>query len=308
MFFSRTLFCSLRPQVLTEIGSVLFDRRSQRNSLPFPSTARSQRNSVPFPSSAIIRTRFCSPERPVLNGTQFRSRTAVSQRNSVLFSWAAASQRNPVLFTGGCFSTEPGSVHGRPLLNGTQFRSRVAASQRNPVLFTDGRFSTELSSVPGQLHHNGTRFCSRTAVSQRNSVLFSWAAASQRNSVLFPSGSCIPTELSSVPPGRPVLNGTQFPDIGRSINYNNFPFLACHLQRREAIPYGRPIGRFGSFCKFAIYDARKIFHFCIVYLQIYTTSIAARPRTGFVPVKQYCLLPSKGLNLHSCHCFFTVYK
>ena len=221
MFFSRTLFCSLRPQVLTEIGSVLFDRRSQRNSLPFPSTARSQRNSVPFPSSAIIRTRFCSPERPVLNGTQFRSRTAVSQRNSVLFSWAAASQRN---------------------------------------------------------------------------------------SVLFPSGSCIPTELSSVPPGRPVLNGTQFPDIGRSINYNNFPFLACHLQRREAIPYGRPIGRFGSFCKFAIYDARKIFHFCIVYLQIYTTSIAARPRTGFVPVKQYCLLPSKGLNLHSCHCFFTVYK
>ena len=295
MFFSRTLFCSLRPQVLTEIGSVLFDRRSQRNSLPFPSTARSQRNSVPFPSSAIIRTRFCSP------------RTAASQRNSVLFR-AAGSQRNPVLFTGGCFSTEPGSVHGRPLLNGTQFRSRVAASQRNPVLFTDGRFSTELSSVPGQLHHNGTRFCSRTAVSQRNSVLFSWAAASQRNSVLFPSGSCITTELSSVPPGRPVLNGTQFPDIGRSINYNNFPFLACHLQRREAIPYGRPIGRFGSFCKFAIYDARKIFHFCIVYLQIYTTSIAARPRTGFVPVKQYCLLPSKGLNLHSCHCFFTVYK
>ena len=245
MFFSRTLFCSLRPQVLTEIGSVLFDRRSQRNSLPFPSTARSQRNSVPFPSSAIIRTRFCSPERPVLNGTRF------------------------------C--------------------SRAAASQRNPVLFTGGRFSTELSSVPGQLHPNGTRFCSRTAVSQRNSVLF-------------PSGSCIPTELSSVPPGRPVLNGTQFPDIGRSINYNNFPFLACHLQRREAIPYGRPIGRFGSFCKFAIYDARKIFHFCIVYLQIYTTSIAARPRTGFVPVKQYCLLPSKGLNLHSCHCFFTVYK
>ena len=193
-------------------------------------------------------------------------------------------------------------------LNVPRFCSRAPASQRHAVLFPSGLFSTDLSSVPGQLHLNGTRFCSRTAVSQRNSVLFSWAAASQRNSVLFPSGSCIPTELSSVPPGRPVLNGTQFPDIGRSINYNNFPFLACHLQRREAIPYGRPIGRFGSFCKFAIYDARKIFHFCIVYLQIYTTSIAARPRTGFLPVKQYCLLPSKGLNLHSCHCFFTVYK
>ena len=249
MFFSRTLFCSLRPQVLTEIGSVLFDRRSQRNSLPFPSTARSQRNSVPFPSSAIIRTRFCSPERPVLNGTRFCSRAAASQRNPFC-SRMAGSQRNSVPFPGSCISTEPGSV------------------------------------PPGQLYPNGTRFCSpRTA-------------ASQRNSVLFPSGSCIPTELSSVPPGRPVLNGTQFPDIGRSINYNN----------REAIPYGRPIGRFGSFCKFAIYDARKIFHFCIVYLQIYTTSIAARPRTGFVPVKQYCLLPSKGLNLHSCHCFFTVYK
>ena len=135
MFFSRTLFCSLRPQVLTEIGSVLFDRRSQRNSLPFPSTARSQRNSVPFPSSAIIRTRFCSPERPVLNGTQFRSR-------------AAASQRNSVLFTDSCITTELSSV----LLGSC--------------------ISTELGSVPlGQLHPNGTQFCSpRAAGSQRNSV------------------------------------------------------------------------------------------------------------------------------------------
>ena len=247
MFFSRTLFCSLRPQVLTEIGSVLFDRRSQRNSVPFPSSARSKQNSV-------------------------LSRSAESQQNSVLFSWAAASQRNSVLFT------------------------RAADSQRNSVLFPDGRVPTEPGSVhPGRLHLNGTRFCS-PGRQVLNGTQFCSPGQLHLNGTRFCS------------PGRPILNGTQFPDIGRSINYNNFPFLACHLQRREASPYGRPIGRFGSFCKFAIYDARKIFHFCIVYLQIYTTSIATRPRTGFVPVKQYCLLPSKSLNPHSCHCFFTVYK
>ena len=176
MFFSRTLFCSLRPQVLTEIGSVLFDRRSQRNSVPFPSSARSKQNSV-------------------------LSRSAESQQNSVLFSWAAASQRGSVLFTpDSCISTEPGSVHpgqlhpngtrfcspGRLVLNGTQFCSpgqlhlngtqfcspRAAGSQRNSVplksgciptelgsVHPGGRFSTELSSAHGRLHPNGTRFC-----------------------------------------------------------------------------------------------------------------------------------------------------
>ena len=261
MFFSRTLFCSLRPQVLTEIGSVLFDRRSQRNSVPFPSSARSKQNSV-------------------------LSRSAESQQNSVLFSWAAASQRGSVLFTpDSCISTEPGSVHpgqlhpngtrfcspgrlvlngtqfcfpgqlhlngtrfcspGRPILNGTQFRSRAAASQRNPVLFTpdscistqlgsvplDGRFSTELGSVhPGWLVLNGTQFCSpRMAASQRNPVLFTQMAGSQRNSVPLHPGRLHLNGTRFCSPRLPSPNGTQFRSRAAASQRNSVPFPGSYI-------------------------------------------------------------------------------
>ena len=178
MFFSRTWFCSLRPQVLTEIGSVLFDRRSQRNSVPFLSSARSKQNSV--------------------------------------LSRAAGSQRNSLLFPDGRVPTEPGSVHpgqllhngtrfcspGRLLLNGTQFRSRAADSQRNSVPLTSGCIPTEPGSVhPGQLHHNGTRFCSPGRPVLNGTQFRFRTAASQRNSVLFSPDGCIPTETGSVHPG-----------------------------------------------------------------------------------------------------------
>ena len=166
MFFSRTWFCSLRPQVLTEIGSVLFDRRSQRNSVPFPSSARSKQNSV--------------------------------------LSRAAGSQRNSLLFPDGRVPTEPGSVHpGQLHHNGTRFCSpRTAASQRNSVPLTSGCIPTETGSVhPGQLHHNGTRFCSPGRPVLNGTQFRFRTAASQRNSVLFSPDGCIPTETGSVHPG-----------------------------------------------------------------------------------------------------------
>ena len=163
MFFSRTWFCSLRPQVLTEIGSVLFDRRSQRNSVPFPSSARSkqnsvlsraagsQRNSLLFPDGRVPTepgsvhpgqlhhngTRFCSPGRPILNGTRF-----CSPRRLVLngTQFCSPGQQLPTELDsvpGWQLPAEPGSVPEVAAPNGTRFRSRGGSSQRNSVPFPD---------------------------------------------------------------------------------------------------------------------------------------------------------------------------
>ena len=189
-----TQFRSLRPLGLNRIR--FCPGRPVLNGTRFCSrTAESQRNPVLFTPDSCFTTELGSVHpggcfstelssahgRPILNGTQFRSR-------------AAASQRSPVLFTpDSCITTGLGSV---PL---------------------DGRFSTELSSASGRLHHNGTRFCSpRMAASQRKPVLFTRAADSQRNSVPLTSG-CIPTEPGSVHPGQLHHNGTRFCSPGRPI-------------------------------------------------------------------------------------------
>ena len=225
-----TQFRSLRPLGLNRIR--FCPGRPVLNGTRFCSrTAESQRNPVLFTPDSCITTELGSVHpggcfstelssahgRPILNGTQFRSRAAASQRSPVLFT------PDSCITTGlgsvpldGRFSTELSSASGRLVLNGTQFCSpRMAASQRNPVLFTQmaGSQRNSVPLHPGRLHLNGTRFCSPRLPSPNGTQFRSRAAASQRNSVPFP-GSYITTELGSVP-GQLHHNGTRFCSPGQ---------------------------------------------------------------------------------------------
>lgn len=91
-----TQFRSLRPLGLNRTRSVPVGRVPMEPA-SVPLDGVSQRNSVPPGQLHHNGTRLCSPGRPVLNGTQFRSR-------------AAGSQRNPVLFPVGRFSTERSDI------------------------------------------------------------------------------------------------------------------------------------------------------------------------------------------------------
>ena len=183
-----TQFRSLRPLGLNRIR--FCPGRPVLNGTRFCSrTAESQRNPVLFTPDSCITTELGSVHpggcfstelssahgRPILNGTQFRSRAAASQRNPVLFTPdSCITTELGSVHPGGRFSTEPGSVHPGGWFS-TELSSVLPASssqrnsipfpdgssQRNPVLFPRWRLPTELGSVPGVAVPNGTRFRSR---------------------------------------------------------------------------------------------------------------------------------------------------